>query len=252
MFICNSSWSFHRMIPQRMKLLEFPAKCASLGIEAVELLEYHFESKEEKYLDSLKSACQKAGVKIACLAIGNDFTIVDDKERAKEIKNVIESLNIANYLGAPVMRVFCGTRSVTDAAVHRVIESYKEVVPIAKKLNIKLGMENHWGASVNPDNVVRIIEGVDSPYFGSCPDFGNWQPDDRYTAMAAVAPYAVHVHAKSHAFLPNGEEKDLDYRRLLDILRDAGYDGALSIEFEGKGNEITGVKKTVALLKKYL
>jgi sugar phosphate isomerase/epimerase len=252
MFTCNSSWSFHRMIPKRMKFLDFPAKCAELGIEAVELLEYHFESKETKYLDKLKAACKKAKVKIACMAIGNDFTIVDDKERQKQIESVIDSLNVASYLGAPTMRVFCGTRSVTDAAVQRVIESYKEVVPIAKKMNIKMGMENHWGASVNPDNVIRIIEGVGSPYFGSCPDFGNWQPDDRYTAMAAVTPYAVHAHAKSYNFLPNGEEKDYDYRRILDILRDADYNGAISIEFEGKGNEITGTKKTVALLKKYL
>lgn len=252
MFICNSSWSFHRMIPKRMKLLEFPAKCAALGIEAVELLEYHFESKDEKYLNKLKSAGQKAGVKIACLAIGNDFSMVDDKIREQQIKNVINSLNIANYLGAPTMRVFSGTKSVADAAVHRIIEAYKEVVPIAKKLNIKMGIENHWGVSVNPDNVVKIIEEVGSPYLGSCPDFGNWQPDDRYSGLAMVAPYAVHAHAKSLAFLPNGEEKDLDYRRILDIMQDAEYTGALSIEFEGKGNEITGVKKTVALLKKYL
>jgi sugar phosphate isomerase/epimerase len=240
------------MIPKRMKLLDFPAKCAALGIEAVELLEYHFESKDTKYLDKLKTACQKAGVKIACFAIGNDFTMVDDKEREKQIKSVIDSVNIASYLGAPTMRVFSGTRSVADAAIRRIIEAYKEVVPTAKKLNVKMGIENHWGVSVNPDNVIRIIEGVGSPYLGSCPDFGNWQPDDRYTGMAMVAPYAVHAHAKSLAFLANGEEKDLDYKRILDILRDEGYDDALSIEFEGKGNEITGVKKTVALLKKYI
>lgn len=252
MFTCNSSWSFHRMIPKRMKLLEFPAKCASLGIEAVELLEYHFESKDQKYLDKLKAACKKANVKIACLAIGNDFTMVDDKEREKQIKNAIDSLNIASYLGAPTMRVFSGTRSVADAALRRIIEAYKEVAPLAKKLNVKMGIENHWGVSVNPDNVIRIIEGVGSPYLGSCPDFGNWQPDDRYTATAMVAPYAVHAHAKSYNFLPNGEEKDYDYRRIIDILRDAEYTSALSVEFEGKGNEITGTKKTIALLKKYL
>ncbi|MFB3896632.1 MAG: sugar phosphate isomerase/epimerase family protein [bacterium] len=252
MYICNSSWSFHRMIPKRMKFLDFPGKCAELGIGAVELLEDHFESRDPKYLDKVKSACKKANVRIACLAIGNDFTIVDDKEREKQVEHVIDSINMANYLGAPVIRAFCGTQSVTDAAIHRVIESYKEVVPVAKKLNIKLGMENHWGASVNPDNVLRIVDGVGSAYFGTCPDFGNWQPDDRYTAMAMVAPYAVHAHAKSYTFLPNGEEKDFDFRRILDILRDAEYNGALSIEFEGKGSEITGTKKTVALLKKYL
>lgn len=240
------------MIPKRMKFMDFPAKCEALGIESVELLEYHFESKETKYLDKLKAACKKANVKIACLAIGNDFTIVDDKEREKQIESVINSLNIASYLGAPTMRVFSGTRSVADAAIHRIIESYKEVVPTAKKLNVKMGMENHWGVSVNPDNVIRIIEEVGSPYLGSCPDFGNWQPDDRYIAMAMVAPYAVHAHAKSYNFLPNGEEKDYDYRRILDILRDANYEGAVSVEFEGKGNEITGVKKAVALLKKYI
>jgi sugar phosphate isomerase/epimerase len=253
MFICNSTWSFHRNIPANLSLLDFPAKCAEMGIEAVELLDFHFAEKTPAYMDKVKKACKKAGVKLHCLAIGNDFTMENQAEWKKQVNDVKALIKMANYLEAPVIRSFCGTRSITDAGLERVIAGYQEVMGTAQDNNVVLAMENHWGLSVNPDNVVKIIKGVYCPeYFGSCLDFGNWQKDDQLDAARKVAPFVKHAHAKSYVFDKAGNEKNIDFKSIIAILKKAGYQGALSVEFEGEMDEFEGVEKTVKLLKKIL
>ncbi len=64
-------------------------------------------------------------------------------------------------------------------------------------------------------------------------------------------PYAKGVSAKSNVFNEEGMEANMDYSRLLQIVKDAGYKGYIGIEFEG--NEVPedeGVIKTRDLLMK--
>lgn len=252
MFICNSSWSFHKLIPDKLSFLDFPKKCAELGIHAVELLQNHFLSTNTGYLDQIIYVCKEVKSKIACIALSNDFTIADDSERNKQIDHIKKWLDIAKYLDAPVVRVFTGTKSVRNAAITRAINCFQEVVKKAEELKIKVAIENHWGLSVNPDTLKLIIDTINSPYLGSCIDFGNFQPDDRYYGIELLAPTAFHVHAKSYRFNPDGEEVNIDYKRCINYLKSAGYTGALSIEFEGEEDPIEGTKKTLALIKKYI
>ncbi len=253
MLVCNSTWSFHRNIPGNLAFLDFPAKCAEMGIEAVELLDFHFEEKTPAYMNKVKKACNKAGVKLHCLAIGNDFTMENLADWKKQVSDVKTLIKMANDLEAPVMRVFCGTRSITDAGLERVIAGYQEVMATAQANNVVLAMENHWGLSVNPDNVLKIIKGVYCPnHFGSCLDFGNWQKDDQIDAARKLAPFAKHTHAKSYVFEKNGNEKNIDFKTIISILKKAGYQGAVSVEFEGECDEFEGVAKTVKLVKKCL
>lgn len=255
MFLCNSTWSFHKIIPGEMKFLEFPNKCAELGIPAVELLDFHFEKKglDKSYLNKVKKTCKDAGVKLACYSIGNDFTILDPKERKKQIDYVKDAIKIANYLEAPVIRCFCGSQHITDEAMDRVIQGYQEVMNDAMKYNVVLAMENHWGLSVNPDNVVKIIKGVYCPtHFGSTLDFGNWANPDRVLGAIKVAPFAKHAHAKSYVFDKKGEEPDINFKAIMAELKKNKYQGAVSIEFEGPEDQIQGTIKTAKLCKKYL
>jgi sugar phosphate isomerase/epimerase len=60
------------------------------------------------------------------------------------------------------------------------------------------------------------------------------------------------VHAKTYVFNPDGEESYMDYGKVFSILKDKGYNGWVSVEFEGPGDGDTGVQKTVQLIKKYM
>jgi sugar phosphate isomerase/epimerase len=128
----------------------------------------------------------------------------------------------------------------------------KECVPKAKAVGVKMGLENHGGFSSNVDAVERMVKAVGSEFFGTCPDWGNFPVDDRYPALAKVYALAVHSHVKSYNFDEKGFETRLDFARIVKIIKDSGYDGILSIEFEGTGDGYDGVTKTQALLKRYL
>jgi sugar phosphate isomerase/epimerase len=62
---------------------------------------------------------------------------------------------------------------------------------------------------------------------------------------------AYHVHAKVADFKPNGEATDADYGKLMGILQANNYSGAVSIEWEGRGDAVTGVKKSRDLILKH-
>jgi hydroxypyruvate isomerase len=62
-------------------------------------------------------------------------------------------------------------------------------------------------------------------------------------------PYAKGVSAKSYAFGPDGKETTIDYARILQIVKEAGYRGHIGIEYEGSElPEAEGVMATKKLL----
>lgn len=125
------------------------------------------------------------------------------------------------------------------------------ILPVAKELKVKISLENHGGVTKKADTILKVIKGTDPKWVGSCLDFGNWPNELRNTESAKLAAYAYHVHAKCRNFNADGEETDMNYKYLLGLLKRGGYTGAVSIEFEGGGDQIEGVKKTVALILKY-
>lgn len=109
---------------------------------------------------------------------------------------------------------------------------------------------HHGGPSADPDNIVRIVKAVGSDNFSTCPDFGNFASHIRYEGLAKISSYALLAHAKTYKFDERGEETSIDIKKCVDILKKAGFQGYLSIEYEGEDDEYEGVKKTIALLKK--
>jgi len=223
MQIAVASWSLHREIPKLTPLIEFPRICQEeFGVKAVELNSPFFASTDP-----------------------------DDEKREKDLEALKEWFSIAKRMGSPFIRINAGEgEPIGDAMLRRVIDSYKELVEEGERVGVNLVIENHGGPSANPDNIVRIIETVGSTHFGVCPDFGNFAPEIRYQGIAKIAKYAFLAHVKSYDFDKEGKETTIDIERCLNILKDSGFEGDLSIEFEGKGNQREGVKKTLALLRK--
>jgi hypothetical protein len=101
--------------------------------------------------------------------------------------------------------------------------------------------------------------------FGTLPDFGNWclsakwgstqieceQAYDRYQGVAEFMPYAKAVSAKSYNFNGNGEDRIIDYSKLLKVVKEAGYNGYIGIEYEGTElSEPDGIRATKSLIEK--
>jgi len=131
------------------------------------------------------------------------------------------------------------------------IRSYTELSNYAQELNLKLLLENHGGLSSDPENILRIVESVNHSSFGLCADFGNFEEAMRYDGLRKMAPYTWMVHAKTYDFDEKGEVPQFDFSRCLAIFRDSGFDGFISVEFEGQGEQYQGVQRTIDLIHKY-
>jgi sugar phosphate isomerase/epimerase len=136
--------------------------------------------------------------------------------------------------------------------VERCIATLRELRPVLDDLDMQLAIENHWGISTDPAMLVDIVRRCECERIGTCPDFGNFHAtQDRYEGLELLALFAKHVHAKCSSFNAAGEESSIDYQRCLRILNDAGYDGSLSVEFEGDDDAEVAVQKARDLIVRY-
>ncbi len=98
---------------------------------------------------------------------------------------------------------------------------------------------------------------------GTLPDFGNFclkrQGGQRFEAtcideypmyqgVKEMMSYAKAVSAKSYGFDENGQETTIDFGRMLQIVKDAGYTGYIGVEFEGQLPAEVGILATKELL----
>ena len=58
-----------------------------------------------------------------------------------------------------------------------VIKSLKEIIQDIDRYKLKLGIEKHWGVSSRPEDIMKIIDAINSPCLGTCPDFTNFPKD---------------------------------------------------------------------------
>jgi len=82
--------------------------------------------------------------------------------------------------GTSHVRVFAGAApkgmSMEDATAN-CISAYKECADYAGTKGITLGMENHGGIVAEPDNILKIMHAVDSPWIGINFDSGNYKTE---------------------------------------------------------------------------
>ena len=255
------SWSLHREIPavwqkdvpSKFSLVDFPRLCVEeFGVDAVELWQMHFLSADQDYVEKVKDALDRSGVRVVNIPVDSGYAAEPDPERRRVGFEVIRRwFHIAEYLGSPFIRVNTGVGE-GEEDLQRAIDGYKELVKTAEETGVDLLIENHGGISASSDNIVKIIEGVGSEHFRACPDFGNFPAEVRYEELQKVAEYAAIVHVKTHGLDERGEPTPVDVGRCVDLFEKQGFDGYYSVEFSGKGKQVEGVKRAVAELRRYL
>lgn len=277
MIIAVSSWSFHdELYAGKLHLSDVPFRVYELGYRAVELQDTFLWPKPPNRLARLfgrKAAPivpgefdrktvlrlhlnrHRSGTKLVCWTIDSDLTVEAGEAERKQKEYLASAIQTARFLNAPLIRLTLGGQrgaSAEDdrAAFDRAVNLMSSILPVAIASGVKLAVENHGGLSADPAALVEFVQRFHSPYLGVCLDFGNFD-DDPASGLAAMAPHAIHVHAKSRTFDAQGEETTIDYRLCLSTLKAAKYDGAISIEYEGDGDAAAGIHRTRDLIEKY-
>lgn len=262
-----SFWGFRRDELRDLTLCLDHA--ARMGFDGLEILQRQLTGTDNASLQKIKRHAFVNGLDLMGYSTHQGFLSPDKEKRQKNIDHTIECIEQAYALGIPTMRVNSGTWGTSksfDQLMERrgieppiegyteedaygwVIAAYEEIVPVAEKCGVVLGLENHWGLGVTPEGVKRVIKAVDSPWLKATLDTGNFL-EDPYDRLAQLAPEAVLMQAKTYFGGGVWYTLDLDYPRIASIMKEAGFGGYVSLEFEGKEDPLTAIPKSLKLLR---
>ncbi len=247
--ICGS---FNRTFDSgALTLVGFLKKCAvDLQVQGVELQDIHFPQTRPAYLQMIRRTADELGLTILSVAVHNDFGRLDPTLRQSEVTKVKQWVEIAEEVGASFVRVLAGfPEGKTEDRWPAMIASFKEAAEFARHAGIRLGFENHNHGGFTPTaaEYLRILREVDSPAVFPLLDTGGFT--DGWASVHQLIPIAEHVHAKFWELKPDGSDAKVDYATIIPALRQAGYRGWITFEYETPEPEETGVPRALAYLK---
>ncbi|MEM1119432.1 MAG: sugar phosphate isomerase/epimerase family protein [Bacteroidota bacterium] len=238
------------------------------GLDAIEFVNtfYFSKAKNMDVWKDMKDRCDSEGVKpllIMCDALG-DLGDLDAQKRQTAIENHYPWVDVAKFLGCHSIRVNAAGKGTAEEVKAAAIEGLGGLTEYGAANGVNIIVENHGGYSSNGAWLASVMEGVNSPFCGTLPDFGNFCIErapgdyskcldeyDRYQGTKELMPYAKGVSGKTHEFDAEGNEVHTDYRKILQIVKDAGYTGYIDIEYEGDNlSEAEGIMATKKLLER--
>ena len=226
-----------------------------LHIKGVSLNDLYFKSWDKDYLDKILESFKAADRRITALIMEGNLSTANEEKRRKQIESNAAKLKAAGYLGVPVVRMNLGGVDKGEdnqkEGVSRCVAAFKEMLPLAMDFGIRITIENHGGVSGSVEGILGVIQGTDPKWVGSNLDFGNPPVSHKPEVFEKLVPHAYHTHAKLADFKEDGEATNSDYGKLLGILKAAKYAGAVSIEWEGKGEAVQGIQRTRDLILKH-
>ena len=277
-----TSYSYHRLVSSgEYKEIELISLAKEMGFDGIEFAEINPPEGTDKmtYAALLKEEAEKHEIEIVAYAIGAN--LLYDTE--KEIERLKYEVDVCAAMGCKTMRhdASGGYRTEDEKkgmgfnnALPVIVKGYKAVTEYAKTKGVKTCIENHGFFAQDSARVEAIINGVNDENFGALVDIGNFMcaDEDPAKAVGNVAPYAVHVHAKDFILKKGTEFVPPDgffmtrggnflkgaiighgavpVVQCLRILSRAGYNGYVTVEFEGMEDPRLGVKCGLNTLKK--
>lgn len=280
-----SSYSYSRYVNSgKMKQIEVIEAAKKAGFDVIEFSTIAVPEGKTlpEFAKELRAEADRVGIEIANYTIGADFIGGSGGDLDAEIERLKGEVDIAEILGAPGMRHdITYSLSNTDAslrtfeaALPRLVKGCRAVTEYAAKKGIRTMTENHGFISQDSIRVEKLVSAVANTNFGVLVDFGNFccADEDSAVAVGRLAPFAFHAHAKDfhiksgNGFAP-GEgwfmSRSGNYLRgaiighgnvpllqSMRALKRTGYDGVLSVEFEGIEDPEQGIRIGQANLRR--
>lgn len=265
--ISLAQWSLHKtLFAGDLDNLDFAAKAKNdFGVEGIEYVNQFFadKAKDMDYLKQMKQRAADNGVRSLLIMIDREGNLGDTDAAARQaaVQNHFKWVDAAQFLGCHSIRVNAAGQGTAEEVGAAATEGLHDLAEYAAQAGLNVIVENHGGYSSNAQWLTTVIQNTEMENCGTLPDFGNFciqrtedgcaEEYDRYQGVRELMPYAKAVSAKANNFNDAGMEADMDYPRLLGIVKEAGYDGWIGIEYEGNDlSEDAGIRATKELLLK--
>ncbi len=277
----TSSYSFRRDGISQFDCIAAAKQIGYDGIEFTDLMP-HDGSTQAEYAKKIADECAKNSMEVVSYTIGADFINCKDGDTAAEIERLKGQVDIAAILGVKCMRHDAtqgfndGSRRGFDEALPILADAYREVTRYAATKGIKTMVENHGFFAQDSNRVEKLITTVADDNFGWLCDMGNFLCADEAPekAVGIAANYVFHVHAKDFVVKSGNEPNpgngffksrggnylkgtivghgNVPVVQCLSILKGKGYDGFVSVEFEGMENPTEALTISLENLKRYV
>lgn len=266
--VAVSMYSLHReFFAGRMNVVDFVKWAGDTKAQGVELLDMFWKEEEEE-VPAVLDALATTGLKVGAYAVSNNFVTTDEAKRQEQVEVIRRGVDMALRLDTKIVRVFAGdlTEGIEfEDARHWIVNGLREAAAYAEEHGVTLALENHGLLAGKSSQVKALLADVGSPALRSTIDVGNFLlvDEDPATAVANLAKLAAHVHFKDFRPAREGDpqfftalsgkkfvgtiagEGVVNLKKALQDLRTAGYQGWLSVEFEGLEDEKLGATQSI-------
>ena len=283
MKISVSAYSFSQYIRQgKMTQFDTIAKAKELGFDAIEFTD--IDGKEDYALQTenarkLRLEADRLGMQINAYTIGGCLFQETQEAMDAEVERLKRQVDIAKILGAPILRhdvtyylTKTGKGRSFDLQLPILAENARRITEYAATQGIQTCTENHGYIAQDSDRLERLFNAVAHDNYGLLVDMGNFLcvDEDPIHAVSRVAPYAFHVHIKdmrirntsvgSMMMTRGGNylkgtvvgEGDVPVKQCLQILKRIGYEGYVSLEYEGAEDCIAGIARSLTSIQQML
>ena len=262
------------IVQKSMTLFDWIEKAGQLSVDGLEMHHLFFERVENRYVDEVRERCNKAGLAIPMMCFSPDFTHPDPQKHRDELEKQKKAIDLTARLGGKYCRTLSGQNRPgleRKKTVQWCVEMIRESVSYGEDRGIIINLENHYkdGYWKYPEFALRsevfleIVEQIDSPFFGINYDPSNAivAGEDPIKLLQKIKYRVITMHA-SDRYLEGGNVEDLrriemdpvfgyaksiqhgvigkglnDYDAIFCILKEAGFDGWISIEDGMNGME---------------
>lgn len=279
-----STYSFHKLYGSGFTRFDAIDKTKEFGCDGVEfVLEGDAPDgySMRDYALRLTEHAHKVGLEVPIYTTGANLFV---PEPEKEVQRLIQHIDIASECGIPLLRHdvantyypgFEGTKTY-HAVVEYVAPIIREISIYAQSKGVKTCSENHGRLMQDSNRIEELFNAVNHQNYGFLCDIGNFGGADENCAVAVskLLELVVHVHAKD-AFLKSGmnynpgrgfnRTRGGDYRRatifghgdvpsfqILAAIKASGYDGYVSLEFEGIEDTMLAVGISIENLQRMI
>lgn len=207
------------------------------------------DSTDEEYIAKVKAGIDERGLEVVNFCCDRAHVWDNDRKvREENEARAWEYIKAAQALGAKTIRIDVGIREdkASEEQIEYVVKKYQEYCDEAAKFGAKLGPENHWGASWDPELIETLFKRIDRPNFGLLLHLGNWfgSEEEKDACDRRFASRAMHIHINY--------EHCMEADRVLPPLKEAGYHGCWSVESHKSTNEYNNVAFQLAQAKRVL
>lgn len=269
-----AQWSIHKMIMDNgLDPYTFAEKAKNWGFSGLEYVSQLYpadledneysEAAMASFIEKSNAEAEKHGLENVLIMIDRqgDLAVNDAAERKAAVERHYKWVDAAKAMGCHSIRVNLNGSQEPGEWKANSIDGLTLLSIYAKDKNINIIVENHGGLSSNGTLLADVMAAVDMDNCGTLPDFGNFcitrtdngcdEEYDKYKGVKELMPYAKAVSAKSNVFDADGNEKVIDYVKMLQIVKDHGYTSFIGVEYEGSElGEEAGIIATKELMLK--